>query len=78
MLCCFLMVASLCALGLQSAVWYVSLDLANTVYSLQCQDVYVEGYDSYGSNPRCNCKRDIHFVDVDEGSMEYETCMYEE
>ena len=69
------MVASLCALGLQSAMWYISLDLATTVHTLHCEDVYLDVNGEDSSSPRCNCIREMHYSDTSDID-EYETCMY--
>ncbi|XP_028413757.1 uncharacterized protein LOC114536600 [Dendronephthya gigantea] len=61
-LCGVLMVAAICAIGLQSSVWYIALDLANIVNSAQCTDAY----NAVGSNPRCNCYRQLHYSDTDD------------
>ena len=69
------MVASLCASGLQSVMWYISLDLANIVYTAQCTDVYADVNDDYSSNPRCNCKRELHYSNAND-MQEDDSCMY--
>ena len=74
-LCSFAMVASLCALGLQSVIWYISLDLVNIVNTGQCYDVHATVNDDHSSNPRCNCKRELHYSNASE-MQEYELCMY--